>query len=122
MMATDKRSAKFKKHNWSKREMDFLRENYGYLSTQEIADRLNRTYHAVRGMAVRNGIKSVAQREYAVYFDDDFQFTGTAQECADELGIQKDTLIFYTNPSHAKRAKRGIFVVDLGKWKKEENI
>lgn len=120
MIATSRNSAKLKQEKWSKREIDYLKANYGYLRTEEIAKQLNRTYHAVRGTAIRYGIKSVAQREYAVYIGDDFQFTGTAEECADKLGIQRETLIYYTMPSRANRFETGVFVVDLGKWKKEE--
>ncbi len=63
----------------------------------------------------------MGQREYAIYFDDDYQFAGTAKYCADRLGIKVRTLIYFTTPVYKKRAKTGIHVVDLGMWRIEED-
>ncbi|UJF15082.1 hypothetical protein LZ578_08730 [Jeotgalibaca sp. MA1X17-3] len=41
--------------------------------------------------------------EYAIYRGEDLLFTGTAQECADELGVTKKYIQWLTTPSGMKR-------------------
>jgi|SRR5690625_120650 len=121
MMATSNTSPK-RRGTWSKEELDYLKSNYGKLTIQEIAKRLNRSYSSVKGASVRNGIGKGKQREFAVYFDDEYQFSGTAKECADQLGVRAASFMHYTTPSYKNRAKTGMHVVDLGFWKKEESV
>lgn len=48
----------------------------------------------------------MAEPEYAVYKGDELQTIGTAQECADELGIKPETVRWYASaPSYLKRGK-----------------
>jgi DNA-binding CsgD family transcriptional regulator len=110
-----------RKVRWTREELSYLKNNYGYLTTSEIAETLQRTVMSVHTKAFENGFKRVGQREYAVYFDDEFQFTGTIQECAQKLGIKEESFKHHTTPSGRKRAENGIFIVDLGMWKIEES-
>lgn len=120
-MATSNTSPK-RRGTWSKKELEYLKNNYGNLTMQEIAKRLNRSYTSVKSASARNAIGRDKQREYAVYFDDEYQFSGTAQECADQLGIRVASFVHYTTPSYKNRAEKGMHVVDLGFWKKEESV
>lgn len=46
-------------------------------------------------------------KEYAVYKGDNLVCIGTAKECAAEMGVQPETIKFYTTPTYQKRlAKR----------------
>lgn len=46
-------------------------------------------------------------KEYAVYKGDNLICIGTAKECAVEMGVQPETIKFYTTPTYQKRlAKR----------------
>ena len=40
---------------------------------------------------------------YAVYKGDKFLCMGYKEECAEYLGVQKETISFWTTPSHKKR-------------------
>ena len=44
-------------------------------------------------------------KEYAIYQGDTFIMIGTADECAKELNVSKETIYYYSTPSHKKRAK-----------------
>ena len=41
---------------------------------------------------------------YAVYKGDEFICMGYKEECAKYLGVEKQTIHFWTTPSHKKRA------------------
>ena len=51
------------RRKWNEEELQFLRENYGVLSLEEIAKKLNRTVSSIMHKAKRNGIKSVCKSE-----------------------------------------------------------
>jgi len=121
-MATSNISPTDKRVTWTNQEIEYLEQNYGRLTNAEIAERLNRSYSSVKSAIVRNGIGKDKQREYAVYFDDEYQFSGTSKECADRLGIREKSFMHYLTPSYKKRAKTGMHVVDLGFWNKEESV
>ncbi len=42
---------------------------------------------------------------YAVYKGDKFIYMGTKEECAEHLGVKRDTIVFYSSPTYQKRAK-----------------
>jgi len=42
-------------------------------------------------------------QEFAVYRGDDLEFMGTAQECAEHLGVLPETVAWYTTPTARKR-------------------
>ena len=51
--------------------------------------------------------RKIDTTEYAVYRGDEFQFIGTAEECADRLGCSVNSFKFYLTPSYQRRlAKR----------------
>lgn len=108
------------RRRWTKEELDYLKNNFGYLDTEKIASKLNRTRQNIITKASRMKFKRVAQREYAVYFDDEFQFIGTLQECAKRLGIKETTIRNYVSPSVQGRSEGGMFIVDIGKWRIDE--
>ena len=41
--------------------------------------------------------------EYAVYKGEELLVVGTAEECAKELNVQKETIHFYTTPTYRRR-------------------
>ena len=45
-----------KRRMWTKQEIQFVRENAGKLTSQQIADRLNRTRQAIQSQANRWGL------------------------------------------------------------------
>ncbi len=51
------------RRKWNEEELQFLRENYGVLPLEEIAEKLNRTIPSIKHKAERNGIKSVCKSE-----------------------------------------------------------
>ncbi|MFC4661721.1 MULTISPECIES: hypothetical protein [Oceanobacillus] len=74
------------------------------------------------------GYKLQKVTEYAIYIGDEFQFTGTAEECAARLGVKPETVQWYATESYRKRmenAKFGdpIVAVNVGRWEQnEENL
>ena len=110
-----------KRRPWAKSEIDFLRKNYGYLSNEEIANKLNRGKTSIPDIARKHNIKNVMQREYAIYFDDEYHFTGTAEQCAKYLKVKMSTFNVMKSPVYRRRNETGIFVVDIGKWRKDES-
>lgn len=47
--------------------------------------------------------KTVYDREYAVYKNDEIVAMGTAYECAEELGVQPHYIYWMTTPTGKKR-------------------
>ncbi len=96
---------------WSFNEYKFLEENLNILSLPEIAEKLNRTYSSVYGQMTNLGLKQTRKYrrrnrkrvEYAVYQGEEHLVTGTAEECAEKLGIEPDTIKWLTTPSGQKR-------------------
>lgn len=43
------------------------------------------------------------KKEYALYKGDNLLKIGTAEEIAEELGIKKETVLFYKSPAYSKR-------------------
>lgn len=44
-------------------------------------------------------------KDYAVYKGDTLICFGTIKECAEHLGVQPETVKFYTTPTYKKRRK-----------------
>lgn len=45
-------------------------------------------------------------KEYAVYKGDDLLVIGTIQECAEFLGVKKETVKFYMTPTYQRRIEK----------------
>ena len=61
------------------------------------------------------------REEYAYYNrQDELVMTGTLQEIADEIGISKETVKFYSYPTYRKRTKKGIRVVKIDELERVE--
>lgn len=45
-------------------------------------------------------------KEYAVYKGETLLATGTAQECADELGVLPETIVWYTSQAYQRRLEK----------------
>ncbi|QPI66393.1 hypothetical protein IR194_07825 [Exiguobacterium sp. PBE] len=45
-------------------------------------------------------------KEYAVYKGDELLVIGTVDECAEKLGVQRNTILFYTYPTYQRRLKK----------------
>lgn len=48
--------------------------------------------------------KSKDCNEYAIYKGDNMIFMGTTTECAEHFGVKKNTIYYWSYPSHHKRA------------------
>lgn len=49
--------------------------------------------------------EGVDKRYFAVYKGDEFVCMGNREECAEYLGVKKNTITFWTSPAHKKRAE-----------------
>lgn len=47
-----------------------------------------------------------AKAEYAVYKGDQLLCIGTAEQCAEDLGVRPDTIRFYTTPAYQERINK----------------
>jgi len=110
---------------WTEDELTYLKINYGVIPVKEIAKNLGKTLYATQKQIQRHKFKKQpTQREYAIYFDDHYMFSGSVKECAEFLGVSQSTVYFYSTPAHKKRfdkykgARRDrlIIAVDLGRW------
>lgn len=45
-------------------------------------------------------------KEYAVYKGEELLVVGTVEECAEALGVQQRTILFYTYPTYQRRLKK----------------
>lgn len=75
-------------------------------------------------MARKHGSKSKKITEYAIYIGDEFQFTGTAEECAAKLNVKPETVKWYATEIYKQRmenAKFGdpIISVNVGRWEQD---
>lgn len=88
----------------TKKDIDYIRINYGIIQVKEIAKTLGVNPQYIQMTIKKHNIKkNPVQLEYAIYFKDEFKFIGTAEECVERLGISRSTLTFYTTPAHRKR-------------------
>ena len=75
---------------WSKEEMEWLRENYNTLSYDEMAQKLNTTFSTVRNMCKKLGLKkdpqSVWTKELEEYLRDHYEAMDT-KVIADTVGV-----------------------------------
>ncbi|MEK3909654.1 hypothetical protein [Oceanobacillus sp. FSL W7-1309] len=93
---------------WTNKEVNFLKESHQKLSIIEIANKLGRTYKAVQLKKYKLGLidqdrsprKSV---DYAVYKGEELLVIGSAVECAEELNVTPDYIMWMTTPSGQKR-------------------
>lgn len=69
----------------------------------------------------RNAIVVERKQEFAIYKGDRFLFIDTLENCAKRLGVDKNTVYFYSTPAYAKRGNDGnVFAaVNLGMWVQE---
>lgn len=73
------------------------------MSIQEIAEHLGRTFYSVQ--IKKNSLKiKLPVTEYAVYRGDYLVASGTAEECAQKLGVSKEYVRWLTTNSGKKRA------------------
>ncbi|WP_026572484.1 hypothetical protein [Bacillus sp. UNC438CL73TsuS30] len=47
-----------------------------------------------------------ATKEYAVYKGDELLVIGTARECAEALGVQRETIIYYMSAAYQRRLSK----------------
>lgn len=64
--------------------------------------------------------------DYAIYKGDKFLFLGTKKECADYLGVNEKTIMFYQTPTYLKRREKSkennyLIVIKIEDDEKEEN-
>ena len=92
---------------WTKDELLYLKINYGIKPMKDIAKTLNKTRYSINQQIKKHKLKKQpVQTEYAIYYDDTFMFTGTAEECAKELGVSTSSINFYASPAHKKRVAK----------------
>lgn len=75
---------------WTKDQIDFLKENYGIISDEEISQKLNKTISSIKHKVSREGIESPKTwtEEELQYLRDNYK-TKTYKELAKELGRSK---------------------------------
>lgn len=93
---------------WTIKEVNFLKENLQKLSIAEISKELGRSYNAVQLKKYKLGlisqIRSPRQHvDYAVYKGEELLVIGSAKECAEELNVTPDYIMWMTTPSGQKR-------------------
>lgn len=95
------------------KEIDFIEKYMDQYRVWEIAALLNKPSYTVRKKVdeiekqrFEESLKRPGQLEYAVYFDDEFQFYGPEKECAKKLKVKNFDEINNEN----------IFIVNLGRW------
>ena len=107
-----------KKGTWSKQEEETL-WNYieqienRELNIKDIARVMNRSYESVRYKykAMGGNPLSEIELEYAMYKEDKLLAIGTASEIAKQLGIARDTVLWYVAPSVHGRSKRKVIKI-----------
>lgn len=105
---------------WEEWKYHFLEDNYGLLTNKQIAEHIGLSSYTVRRTASDLKIKSKWQKEYAVYFGDEYQFSGNIKKCSKRLGVKIQTFRGYISKSG--RYEDGIHIVELGKWRKDEDV
>jgi len=110
-----------KYRGWTEEELEYLDYNYGMKSLKEIADYLGRSVASVDSRVYRDKLKIKGQLEYAIYYDDKHKFMGNQDECAEFLGVSADRFQQYKAPSYASKSETGIRIVDLGRWRIDED-
>ena len=66
---------------------------------------------ATTPLIMKGGSKK-PKKEYAVYKGDKLIVFGTADECAEFLGVRRETIYFYASPSAENRITRAIVLED----------
>ena len=66
---------------------------------------------ATTPLIIKGGSKK-PKKEYAVYKGDELIVVGTADECAEFLGVRRETIYFYASPSAENRNTRAIVLED----------
>ena len=89
---------------WTMKEISFLQENAGEYTDHEFAEILDRTYRSVRAMRYKLGLPA-KKAIYEVSRGNEVLARGTAEECAEQLGVSKKTVTFLTTPSYLKKRK-----------------
>lgn len=46
----------------------------------------------------------VKPKDFAIYRGDTFEFLGSSQECAEHLGIKRESVYYYSTPAYKKRS------------------
>lgn len=106
--------------SWTVEKLSYVVKKYGTMTHAEIGNEIGKSRHAVARQIARMRLNDLYQREYAIYKDDDYIFTGNIKDCSAFLGVKEKAFRFYMTPSNEKRKQGGIFVVDVGMWEKEE--
>ncbi len=99
----------FKSGKWTRKELDYLKVNYGKKSTKQMITDLNRPKSSINGkihyLRERGELKKKRRlKEYAVYRGGDLVCMGTAVECAEVLDVSVKYISWLTTNSAKRRA------------------
>lgn len=91
---------------WTKDQIDFLKENYGIISDEEISQKLNKTISSIKHKVSREGIESPKTwtEEELQYLRDNYK-TKTYKELAKELGRSKAAIDLKINRMRLVKSK-----------------
>lgn len=100
--------------NWNEEEIEYLEEmmketTMDAETIKSIAEELNRTVTSVKWkiLMLKRGKRTFATKIYAVYKGEDLLVIGTAEECAEHLGVKPEYIGWLTTPSgKARQANR----------------
>jgi|SRR5690625_5271708 len=106
---------------WTEEEIAYIEYNYGVMTTAELAEELGRNAQAIRSAAYSRGMKRKGQLEYTIYSGEEIKFTGNQEDCAAYLDVSIVDFHSMKAPSYAERSKNGIRIVDLGRWRIDED-
>lgn len=98
-------------NHWTEEDERFLIDNKD-MPNRKLADKLGRTISSIKNKKVKLDLVNPHRNPviYEVVQGYEVLATGTAQECADELGLKRETIYFYASTIHSERAKENSMI------------
>lgn len=94
---------------WTDKQVNYLKENYPTGCVDEMSEYLNKPIPAIRSYAAYLKIrraKAIHIHEYAMYNGDEFIMIGTAYEIGKALGIEPESVRWYSTSSALERLEK----------------
>mgnify|MGYP001161904469 CR=1 FL=1 len=93
-----------KRRPWTTKEIEFLKNNAGNYTDKEFGEMLNRDRNSIGVIRRRLGLPAKIKL-YEVWKGHEMLASGTLEECAEQLGVSKKTVVFLGTPAYMKRVK-----------------
>jgi len=108
---------------WTNAEIRFLKENCIEMDNAELAERLGRTKKSVAGKMVATGFTKLRKGQlYEVLRGYEVIATGTAKECAEQLGLSVESIYRLSSLDHFKRQSDLEVAIVAFKIKRDERL